>query len=103
MIKNFLIKRGLGYAGKKLDGYKVYIASAGSIMLGCLYLIRYAFPDLTEFPEPNVETGLTYIVAGIGGAGYGHKVEKQTTAIKEQTAEIIKQTGNLPYSPKDVP
>jgi len=88
-MKNWLINKILGYAGRKLDGRKTYFGGAGKILAGVatmitglVGLIGHIFPD-QGLPAMEYETAAATIGAGfyaaasgLEGIGIGHKIEK---------------------------
>ncbi len=86
---NLILTRLLGSVGKRLDGYKTKIGGAGFILMGVLGIMRIMFPDLSQLPDLTLEASLGLISAGITALGLGGKTEKQTTAIREQTAAVV--------------
>lgn len=95
-MKEFLLRRVFGYVGRKLDGYKAIIGGVGMILMGLTYFVRFFFLDLTQFPEPSMETGFTYITGGFATLGIGGKLQKMIEAEKDKCAEPAQ---GLPESP----
>lgn len=115
MIKDFIIGKVLTIAGSKLDGYKTKIGGAGLILTGIGTVIvaitmalRLMFPDLTSFPEADVTTmlktggaGIASISIGFSTIGLGHKVDKNTVAVKAQVKTVDQEIDE--YVKKDDP
>ena len=88
-MKNWLMKKALGYAGRKLDGKKTYFGGAGKMLVGLTTIITglvglfgTMFPD-QGLPAMEYEAAFTTIGAGVyaissglEGIGIGHKIEK---------------------------
>jgi hypothetical protein len=88
-MKNWLIKKALGYAGRKLDGKKTYMGGGGKMLLGVATIISGVvgvlgnmFPD-QGLPTMDYDTAFATIMAGgyafasgLEGIGIGHKIEK---------------------------
>ncbi|MDA8082299.1 MAG: hypothetical protein M0024_01410 [Nitrospiraceae bacterium] len=91
---NSLLIRLIGSVASRLDGYKTKIGGFGFILLGLLGIIRIVIPDLTQLPAMTMEASLGLISAGITALGLGGKAEKQTLAIREQTAAVIAASGS---------
>ena len=91
---NSLLTRLIGTVGSRLDGYKTKIGGFGFILLGLLGIIRIVFPDMTQLPSMTMEASLGLISAGITALGLGGKAEKQTIAIRAQTAAVIAASGS---------
>lgn len=104
-MKDFILKRILGFVGQKLDGYKTKIGGAGGIILGVLGLVKMIFPDqLPALPDMGIEASLGAISAGFAVLGLGGKIEKNTQAVKATVpGELIGGAfvGDIKESPKD--
>lgn len=55
-----------------VNGWKMYIAGFALIALGCY-----------EISQGQVDNGATHIAAGLAAIGVGHKLDKNTEAVKE--------------------
>jgi uncharacterized membrane protein len=101
-MKNKIVKWGLQYSGKKLDGKKTYAGAAGKILaglstmiLGIVGFIGIMFPDqgLVEMPVEGaigmVSAGFYAIASGLEGIGIGHKIEKSKETNEVQSTVVI--------------
>jgi hypothetical protein len=80
-MKNFILKKLLGYVGGRLSGYKTYIAGGASIIYGLIGILGIMFPD-QKLPQMDTNTAFGYISAGLAVIGVGHKIEKNTQAVE---------------------
>ena len=84
-MKNWLIGKILGYAGKRLDGYGTKICGVGAILLGVAGFLGAMFPG-QGLPEMSAEIALGYIIGGcaaVRGRKAIGKVEAQNVQIME--------------------
>lgn len=95
-MKNFLLKKLLGFAGRKMDGKKTYAGAIGKILTGVatccsglLGLLGNIFPDQgLPYVEPEyaytlLATGAYAVFSGLQGVGIGHKLEKAKENVNE--------------------
>lgn len=80
---NWLLTKVLGFAGKKLDGYKTKIGGAGLILYGIIGAINLMFPGQVPGVELDLDTVIGSISGGFAIIGVGGKIDKNTTAVKE--------------------
>jgi hypothetical protein len=71
----FIFEFFFGKIAGALDGYKVKIGAAGSILVGISGLIGHFFPD-AGCPEMDVEKALGWIASGWIVWGGNHKMQK---------------------------
>ena len=82
---NWLLSKGLGFAGKKLDGYKTKIGGVGLIIFGLIGAINIMFPESVPGVDLTIEQVMGNITGGLVAIGIGGKLDKNTEAVKEQT------------------
>lgn len=87
-MKNWLIGRILGFAGRKLDGYKTKIGGVGLILVGVTGILGMIFPD-QGLPVMDIDSACAAIAAGIAALGLGHKAEKTTAAVVAARQEWV--------------
>lgn len=74
-MKNFLLNRLIGFAGRKLNGVKTYLAGAGFILLAVVGCVGKLFPE-QGLPEMDWDTIGANFSGGMALFGVGHKLEK---------------------------
>lgn len=90
---NWLLTKVLGFAGRKLDGYRTKIGACGAILLGLCGGINIMFPATV----PGVDLSLDQIIASVScgfvALGIGGKIDKNTTAVKEAANGVPEAHG----------
>ena len=76
-MKNWLLGKGLGWLGSRLEGYRTYLAAVGFILLGIVGCVGKMYPD-SGLPNPEWEITMGYFTAGLGLFGVGKKIDKNT-------------------------
>lgn len=74
-MKSWIVTRILAYVGKRLDGFKTYIAGGGFILLALAGCAGKLFPD-QGLPDMDWETISTHFASGMALFGLGHKLDK---------------------------
>jgi hypothetical protein len=87
-MKNWLLGKLLGFAGKKLDGYKTKIGGVGLILVGIAGIIAKLFPD-QNLPEMDLDAAIASIAAGVAALGLGHKAEKTRAAVEATMPPVV--------------
>lgn len=97
-----LVKLGMKYLAKKLDGKKTYIGAGGKILTGSgtfiagvVGMLGVMFPD-TVPPTLDYEASLAALAAGVAvissglqGVGLGHKMEKANKQTSDSNKEDV--------------
>jgi len=84
-MSEWLITKGLRWAGGKFDGYKTKIGAFGLILTGIVSLINIIWPGTVPgIPEMTIDQVIASITGGVIALGLGGKIDKNTEAVKAQ-------------------
>jgi len=89
-VKQTLLKKGLGFMSRKLDGHKTVIGGVGSILYGLMMIIAALFPETLQGVEGDLDLGINWILGGFVALGIGGKLEKQkqATLLAKEVAHV---------------
>lgn len=89
-IKKLLLKAGLprGFVEGLMGGWKTWAGSILAISTGIGMVAKEVVDGTFDFGK--ITTGIGMVAGGLAALGIGHKVDKNTEAVKENTAEIAK-------------
>ena len=90
-MENWIIGKILIWVGNALSGYKTYLAGVASILIGLTGAIGLLFPDL-KLPVMTIPQIGAAFTAGMAAFGIGHKMDKNTAAINNQTEVLAAQS-----------
>lgn len=87
---NWLLKRAIGWAGRRLDGYKTKIGGVGLILAGVVGAINLMFPEAVPgFPPMTLEGVIGNIGGGFAVLGIGGKLDKNTAAVEVSSVGTV--------------
>jgi hypothetical protein len=92
---NWLPTKVLGFAGKKLDGYKTKIGGVGLILYGLIGAINIMFPGTIPGVELTIDATIGSLSGGFAIIGIGGKIDKNTAAVKE-SGNVLEDSAAAP-------
>lgn len=83
-----------------LSGYKTYIAGVG-LIFHALATLLLGLSGQSEPGSFDLNAAIIEILAGLGALGIGHKIEKATASVQENTEAVNGQKEWLAADPDD--